>query len=40
MSKIFIVDDDAELAAAIERVFGGAGWSTEKVLNGADALDR
>jgi DNA-binding response OmpR family regulator len=38
MSKILIVDDDAELASAIERVFREAGWSTEKVLTGTDAL--
>jgi two-component system, OmpR family, manganese sensing response regulator len=38
MSKILIVDDDVELASAIERVFKAAGWSTEKVHTGADAL--
>jgi two-component system, OmpR family, manganese sensing response regulator len=38
MSKVLIVDDDVELASAIDRVLREAGWSTEKAHTGADAL--
>ena len=38
MPKILIVDDDIELASAIDQVFRSAGWATEKAHTGADAL--
>src|ERR1700733_5184398 len=38
MSKILIVDDDIELASAINQVFTDAGWSAEMAHTAADAL--
>ena len=38
MSKVLIVDDDTELCSVVDTVFKEAGWSTEKVHTGADAL--
>ena len=38
MSKVLIVDDDVELASIVDLMLQEAGWSTEKVHSGADAL--
>jgi DNA-binding response OmpR family regulator len=38
MPKVLIVDDDIELATVVEQMLQEAAWTTEKVHNGADAL--
>ena len=38
MSKVLIVDDDVELASVVDTMLKDAGWTTEKVYTGADAL--